>query len=77
MEFFYPNEVVETSDGIGRVVHHNYFTKDVHVMLQTGPKCWTVKKYFQMYVRKHEGLLWPANRPFNSKYVSYVQYYRY
>ena len=77
MVFFYPNQAVVTVDGPGRVVCHDYTTRDVHVMLKTGDNSWQVKKYHQLYVQEHEGLLWPANRPYNSNHISYVQYYRY
>lgn len=75
--FFYPNQPVVTSYGVGRVVCHDYTTKLVHVMHRSSEHAWHVKKHHQDDVQEYEGCLWAMRDPFQSSNNIYIQYYRY
>ena len=75
--FFYPNQAVVSSHGVGRVICHDYSTKLVHVLHRNSKHSWQVKKHHQDDIQAFEGFIWTTNEAFASKHNSYVQYYRY
>lgn len=77
MQFYYPNQVVETPEGVGRVVHHNWFTHVASVLLKTNERTWVMKNFDETKLQLAEKFLWTTGQAFNSKHVSYVQFYRY
>ena len=77
MQHYYPNQVVKTPDGYGRVIHHNWFTHLASVIRKVSDKTWVVTKYDESKIEPAEVFLWSTGQAFKSNYVSYVQFYKY
>ena len=49
---FKPNQVVEIHEGgVGRVWYHRKSKRSVYILMLTGPRAWTLKKYDELLVR--------------------------
>lgn len=75
---YYPNQIVLTHDGlVGRVIHHNWYTHSVEVLIRMGDNFWQAKRYDDLNVQLTEGFMWGMEVPFHSKFVSGIQFYKY
>jgi hypothetical protein len=65
---FATNQIVETSDGLGRIVYYDKLTHTAHVMVRMTNNTWVIKQFDETKLQPTETFLWTLQQAFNSKY---------
>lgn len=65
---FTANQIVETSEGIGRILYYDKLTHSARVILRTTNNTWIVKTFDETKLQPTETFIWTLQKAFNSKY---------